>query len=80
MCLFHKSHAWQYHLLIFLAGAQAFHTFSHIFIAFVGILPLHIYGIEYTQKLNLIVTIINCLILAVLLWWASKIGRASEVK
>lgn len=59
-------------ILMFLAGAQVFHTFSHIVIAFTHTLPINIFGWHYTQQTNLYMTIINFVVAAGLLWWAQK--------
>lgn len=60
------------HVLLFLAGAAAFHTLSHVMLAFTGSLPMHVWGMEWTQGYNLVSIVINAAITAGLLWWASK--------
>lgn len=60
-------------VIIFLAGAQAFHTISHIAIGYLHILPIKIFGINWTQQLNLFAIIINAVITILLLWWVSKL-------
>lgn len=60
------------HVIIFAAGAAAFHTLSHIMLAFTGTLPMHVWGMEWTQGYNLVSIAISALITAGLLWWASK--------
>jgi len=62
-------------IFIFFAGAQAFHTLSHIFFALSGVLPIRFWGITWTQQSNLYAIIINGLITVVLLWLA--FGRMS---
>ncbi len=44
-------------LIIFFAGAEAFHAFSHIVIS--GSLPFTIWGITLTPTLNMWAIIIN---------------------
>lgn len=63
------------HVIIFLAGASAFHTFSHILIAFTGTLPIRVFGMEWGQKYNLAAIAINAAITAGLLYWAAKSHR-----
>jgi hypothetical protein len=53
-------------LLVFLAGAAAFHAISHIVLAFSGLLPLTVWGITLTQNLNYVAiggSILLCLFL-----------------
>lgn len=59
--------------VIFFAGAEAFHTFSHIIFYFSGALPVTFYTIVVTQQLNLWAIIINAVITILLLWWAYKL-------
>lgn len=59
--------------IIFLAGVEAFHTISHIAIGLTHILPIEICKITVTYQLNLMSIIINGLITAGLLWWASRL-------
>jgi hypothetical protein len=75
----HNVH-WKCHLLFFLAGAAAFHTFGHIFFAFSGLLPMHIFSINLTQKLNLFTIIISSIITIGLLWWAFKTDHSAAIK
>lgn len=60
-------------IIIFLAGAEAFHTLSHIVINFSGLLPITLFSITWTQSLNMLGIVINALITVGLLWWASKL-------
>lgn len=63
-------------VVVFLAGAEAFHTLSHIVIAASGTLPIKFFFIEWTQHLNLYYGIgLNALITIALLWWASRLKR-----
>lgn len=59
-------------VLIFLAGAQFFHTLTHIFLPYFVELPLEIKFIDLTSTLNIWAIIINAIITIVLLWWAKK--------
>ncbi len=56
--------------LLFFAGAQAFHTISHIFLYFTNILPITIFSISFTEQLNLLAIIINAATTVALLWFA----------
>lgn len=57
--------------IIFAAGAAAFHTLSHIAIAYTSLLPLRIFGIEWTSMLNLFAIAINAILTGALLYWAA---------
>ena len=59
-------------ILIFLAGAQTFHTLSHIIIALTDTLPIKFWSITWTQQLNLIAITMNFIVMLGLLWWAAK--------
>ena len=60
-------------LVIFFAGAEAFHTISHILIGYLHILPIKLFSITWTQQLNFWAILINAAITVVLLWWASRL-------
>jgi hypothetical protein len=60
------------HAIIFAAGAAAFHTLSHIMFAFSGKLPMHVWGMDWTQGYNLVTIVVSAVITAGLLFWASK--------
>lgn len=59
-------------VLIFLAGAEFFHTLSHILLPFFVKLPIETNVITLTPTLNYWAIIINATITLVLLWWAKK--------
>lgn len=59
-------------IIFFLAGAEAFHTVSHIAMNYLGILPIKCCGITWTKRLNTLSIIINALITIALLWWAQS--------
>lgn len=59
--------------IIFFAGVEAFHTVSHAIVAITGVLPLQFAFITWTQQLNIIAIVVNALITAGLLWWASRL-------
>lgn len=60
-------------VLIFLAGAEFFHTLSHILLPFFVELPLETKVIYLTSTLNVWAIIINAIITLVLLLWANKV-------
>ena len=62
-------------VVIFCAGAQAFHTLSHIVIKYAGMLPVKIFSIALTQQLNMWAIVINAVITLVLLWWAAQLKK-----
>lgn len=57
--------------IAFAAGAAAFHTFSHIVIAF-STLPITIMSITLTQQLNTFAIIGSAILTVALFWWLSK--------
>lgn len=61
-------------IIIFCAGAQAFHTCTHIAFMFSGSLPIKIWGINFTSLLNLGAIIINGLSTIALIWWAAQLS------
>ena len=63
------------HVLIFLAGAEAFHSLAHLLLAFANVLPLRIFGITLTPQLNIAAITLNAIIAVGLLWWASKVKK-----
>ena len=60
-------------LIIFLAGAQTFHTLSHIIIMYTGSLPIKVFNFSWTKDWNLGAIIINMIITAALFWRASTL-------
>jgi len=59
-------------LIIFLAGAEFFHTLSHIILPFFIKLPLDMKFMVFTASLNKWTIVINAFITIGLLWWASR--------
>jgi len=74
MCCFRWS---KRDLLLFLAGAEAFHTLVHVLLYFSGLLPIKLI-IEWTSQLNLYAIIINALITIGLLWLACKANGSCD--
>ncbi len=62
-------------IIIFFAGFEASHTLTHIFMRFLGMLPVHIAHIVWTEQLNNWSIIINLIITAALIWWARNLKR-----
>lgn len=60
-------------VLIFLAGAEFFHTLSHIILPYFVTLPIDIKFMMFTPALNVWAIILNALITIGLLWWASRL-------
>lgn len=58
---------------IFFAGAEFFHTLSHIILPYFITLPLNMNFMMFTPELNIWAIVINALITIALLWWASRI-------
>ena len=61
--------------LIFLAGAETFHTFVHVCIAFMGQFPYQMPWMTLTQTLNVWAIAVNAAITIGLLYWASKLKK-----
>jgi hypothetical protein len=64
--------------IIFLAGAQTFHTISHIFLMFSNTLPISAFGITITPEINYAATIFNAVTAAALVWWAMRIPKEAK--
>lgn len=62
--------------IIFLAGAEAFHTFSHILLAYMVKMPMETNWVVLTPTLNYWAIIINGLITIGLLWYAQRLKRS----
>lgn len=62
---------------VFLAGAEAFHTFSHIWLGLSGMLPMEIRSpsITVTHGLNVFAIIVNAIITTGLLFGATRFSR-----
>lgn len=60
-------------VVIFIAGAQFFHTLSHIILPYFITLPLDLKFITFTSSLNIGAILINAAITVALLWWANRI-------
>lgn len=57
-------------IIIFAAGAQAFHTLSHIIIYFSHTLPLQFFSYTFTAQMNSVAIVLNGLITVGLIYWA----------
>lgn len=60
-------------LIVFLAGAEFFHTLTHIMLAFFVILPFDFKFIVLTKTMNTLAIIINAVITILLLYWSYKL-------
>ncbi len=60
-------------IAILLAGAQTFHTLSHILIMYTGSLPIKVFSFRWTKDWNLGAIMINAAITAALFWWISML-------
>lgn len=60
-------------VVIFIAGAEFFHTLSHIILPYFVTLPLNIKFMMFTPSLNVWAIVINAVITIALLWWASRL-------
>lgn len=57
-------------IVIFIAGAEFFHTISHIILPFFITLPINIGFMQLTPAFNYWAIAINAIITVILLWWA----------
>lgn len=62
-------------LIIFLAGAEFFHTLSHIFLAFYVQFPMKMKFMTMSSKMNVWAIIINAIITLVLIGWAIWLSK-----
>lgn len=60
-------------VLIFFAGAEFFHTLSHIVLPYFISMPLNMGFMTFTPILNTWAIVINALLTIILLWWASRL-------
>lgn len=61
--------------VLFLAGAEFFHTLSHVFLAEFVELPMDFKLVVLTAPMNMWVIIINGILTILLLWWAVRLGK-----
>lgn len=63
-------------IVLFFAGAQVFHTLSHILINLDGALPIRFFFITWTKQMNMAAIIINVIVTVALLWWAARLKQS----
>lgn len=61
-------------VVIFFAGAEFFHTISHIILPYFITLPIDMKFIVFTSTINIWAVVINAIITIALLWWASRLN------
>lgn len=61
-------------VLIFLAGAEFFHTISHIVMPYFVSLPMDMKFMVMTATMNNYAIVINAVITILLLWWARRLS------
>ena len=66
-------------VLIFLAGAEFFHTLAHIMIPYFVSFPMDMNFVVITSTMNNYAIVINAAITVSLLWWAGRV-RKNECK
>ena len=62
-------------IVIFLAGAEFFHTISHMMMPYFIKLPLHMHHMVFTPSMNVWAVGVNAAITIALLWWACKLKK-----
>lgn len=62
-------------LVVFLAGAEFFHTLSHILIGYFFTLPLDMKFMTLTPTMNMWAIVINGIITVVLIGWATRLQK-----
>lgn len=60
-------------LILFLAGAEFFHTISHAILPYFITLPIDLKFMVLTSNMNMYVITINAIITLLLLWWSHKL-------
>ncbi len=60
-------------IIIFFVGFEAFHTLSHLSLSVSGQLPMRVFG--FPPGRNAWAIVVNVVITAALLWWASRVRR-----
>lgn len=60
-------------VVIFFAGAEFFHTISHIILPYFIRLPIDMKFMVLTSTINVWAVIINVIITIILLWWAYRL-------
>lgn len=60
-------------VVIFLSGAQTFHTFSHFFMYYVGFPPFQYYSWTITPQFIFWTGALNIVITLALFWWLMKL-------
>jgi hypothetical protein len=60
-------------VVIFFAGAEFFHTISHIILPYFVTLPLDMKFMVFTPSWNVFAIVLNAVITIALLWWACRI-------
>jgi hypothetical protein len=61
-------------IVVFFAGAEAFHTLSHIIMAFAFQFPVQMKWMAFTTTMNVFAILINAAITVALLWWAKRLN------
>ena len=59
--------------VIFIAGAEFFHTLSHIILPYFIPLPIKMGLFTLTSTINIATVVVNAVITILLLWWASRL-------
>jgi hypothetical protein len=62
-------------VVVFLAGAEFFHTLSHVMLAYSVTFPWQTKHMLVTQAVNNKAILINAAVTVALLWWASRIRK-----
>ena len=62
-------------IVIFFAGVEAFHTLSHLALSVSVQLPMRVFGFNVTTGRNAWAIVVNAVITAALLWWASRLKK-----
>lgn len=59
-------------ILVFAAGAMAFHTISHIIMPTIIPLPLHVISFNFTAGMNIVAIVFSAAATLALLYFAQK--------
>lgn len=65
-------------VVIFFAGAEFFHTISHILLPYFITLPIDMKFMQFSVTFNYWAIAINAVITIALLWWAHKLKKKAS--
>lgn len=61
--------------IVFLAGAAALHTISHLALAYSDMLPMRFFSFIWTKEANTVTVVISAAVTIALILWARSLKR-----